>query len=306
MRFMQIDSRYAVVSSDSAFHSISCNAKIHSFNKLASWCKRVWMCEQAPAKRHLQIQHRRSPLPPTSSRLAYSMETGQHVGVKIYQLVAMQFIFLVGIGSCIHSSSFSSEVGGSNSNTDSNNPNISTFSHFEKYIMKPYFENYDSLIDSYLQDFIEHELSHGSCEVLPDNLNLVLRLSILQRYLIGEGSHRRLSSSIRFNIHSEFIPELPTHFCEVIIIEKLPSGVFADPFELQHLLQHGVFTDAAVFGDTNLELPSVRSNRSLVEVHLDIGPNVLSKHKNGTGNQHRAPITCTVSTARRKWWLFKS
>ncbi|KAJ8544067.1 hypothetical protein K7X08_025685 [Anisodus acutangulus] len=53
--------------------------------------------------------------------------------------------------------------------------------------------------------------------------------------------------------------------CEVIIVERLPSGVFADPFELQHLVQRGVFRDAAVFGDTNLELPSFLSNRSLVE-----------------------------------------
>ncbi|XP_065010476.1 uncharacterized protein LOC135640182 isoform X3 [Musa acuminata AAA Group] len=32
-----------------------------------------------------------------------------------------------------------------------------------------------------------------------------------------------------------------------------------------------VFLDAAVFGDTNLELPSALSNRSIVEVHMNIG-----------------------------------
>ncbi|CAK9170043.1 unnamed protein product [Ilex paraguariensis] len=125
-----------------------------------------------------------------------------------------------------------------------------------------------------------HELHTGSCEALQDKLNLVPRLSILHQHLIGEGSHRRLSSSIRFKSLPESLPEVPAHFCEAIIIERLPSGVFADPFELQHLLQRGVFADAAVFGDINLELPSFRSNRSIVEIHLDIGPNILSGHKN--------------------------
>ncbi|MCL7022319.1 hypothetical protein MKW94_030505 [Papaver nudicaule] len=74
--------------------------------------------------------------------------------------------------------------------------------------------------------------------------------------------------------------ELPAHFCEAVVIERLPSGVFADPFELQHLVQRGVFVDAVVFGDTNLELPAARSNRSVVEVHMDIGHNILSNHIN--------------------------
>ena len=39
--------------------------------------------------------------------------------------------------------------------------------------------------------------------------------------------------------------------------------------------------DAAVFGDTNLELPSVHSNRSLVEVHTDVDLNTFSRHKDG-------------------------
>ncbi|KAF3612373.1 putative protein vip1-like, partial [Capsicum annuum] len=66
---------------------------------------------------------------------------------------------------------------------------------------------------------------------------------------------------------------------EVIIVERLPSGVFADPFELQHLVQRGVFTDATVFGDTNLELPSFLSNRSLVEVHLEVNSNLTTQWK---------------------------
>ncbi|XP_057479170.1 uncharacterized protein LOC130766519 [Actinidia eriantha] len=83
-----------------------------------------------------------------------------------------------------------------------------------------------------------------------------------------------------------------------------------NPFELQQLLQHGgkqfffflnevtitvlvsvvfelvlfvaIFTDTAVFRDTNLELPSIVSNRSVVEVHVDVGgPNILSEDGNG-------------------------
>ena len=38
-----------------------------------------------------------------------------------------------------------------------------------------------------------------------------------------------------------------------------------------------VFHDAAVFGDTNLELPSFLSIRSVVEIHLDFDPSIFSK-----------------------------
>lgn len=79
----------------------------------------------------------------------------------------------------------------------------------------------------------------GFCGVLQEELNLIPRLSILQHYLTGEGSHRHLSSSIKLSGQLESKAELPRHTCKAIIIEKLPSGIFADPFELQHLLQRG-------------------------------------------------------------------
>lgn len=151
----------------------------------------------------------------------------------------------------------------------------------EKYISEAYFEKHDSLLDLDFEDFIARELPLGSCEVLQEKFNIVPKLSVMGRHLIGEGSHRRLSSSIGFKIQPESLSELTLHFCEVIIVERLPYGVFADPFELQHLIQHGVFSDASAFGDTNLELPSVQSNRSFVEVHMDVGPNMLSGNKNG-------------------------
>ncbi|XP_074330619.1 uncharacterized protein LOC141667879 [Apium graveolens] len=148
-----------------------------------------------------------------------------------------------------------------------------------RYITEPYFKKYDSLLDSDFQKFIAHEVPLDLCELSQDKVDLAPRLSLLQRRLIGEGSHRRLSTSVRFDINQENV-SVPDHYCEAIIIEKLPSGVFADPFELQHLLHHGVYTEASVFGDTNLESPSIQSNRSLVEIHMDVGSNALSGSKN--------------------------
>ncbi|XP_058190359.1 uncharacterized protein LOC131307725 isoform X1 [Rhododendron vialii] len=166
------------------------------------------------------------------------------------------------------------------------NPDVKTHARndwpsAEKYITEPYFEIHVSFVDSSFINFIENELPLGFRGVLQEELNLILRLSDLQCYLTGEGSHRRLSSSIKLSGQLESKAELPRHSCKAIIIEKLPSRIFADPFELQHLLQRGVFTDVAVFGDTNLELPSVVSNRSIVEVHIDVDLNIVSGHNNG-------------------------
>lgn len=83
--------------------------------------------------------------------------------------------------------------------------------------------------DAQFDNFVKDEISSCSCG--KDNLRIQPRLLRLHRSLIGEGSHRRLSSSIRLE------SEISQQHCEAIIIEKLPSGVFADPFELQHLVQ---------------------------------------------------------------------
>lgn len=145
-----------------------------------------------------------------------------------YQVLGLVFLcfFLLQVDNC-------------KSKYDANNRNGKSFHCFKRYIAEPYFEKYDSLVDSYFQDFLAREVPLGLCEVLQDIIKPAPRLSILHRYLIGEGSHRRLSTSIQFDIHQDSISELPDHYCEAIIIEKLPSGVFADPFELQDLLQRG-------------------------------------------------------------------
>lgn len=131
------------------------------------------------------------------------------------------------------------QVGRCDPNSDDSDSSISAFCSSKKYVMQSYYEKYEDLLDSDFQDFIAQELPFGLCKVLPHNLSLALRLSVLHRNLIGNGSHRHLTSSIRLEIERESILELPSHYCEVIIIERLPSGVFADPFELQHLLQRG-------------------------------------------------------------------
>ncbi|XP_009797522.2 uncharacterized protein LOC107814814 [Nicotiana tabacum] len=150
--------------------------------------------------------------------------------------------------------------------------------YLDKYVAKSYFSKHDNLVDSKFEDFIAHDILSSTCVSLQDNVKFAPKLSALHRKLIGEGSHRCLSSSLRLKMPSESISR-PPKSCEVIIVERLPSGVFADPFELQHLVQRGVLREAAVFGDTNLELPSFRSNRSLVEVHLKMGSNLISEQK---------------------------
>lgn len=149
--------------------------------------------------------------------------------------------------------------------------------YIDEYIAKGYFKKYDSLIEQEFNSFIANNIPLGLCKVLEDKNHVLPSLSALHQNVIGEGSHRRLASSLRMKLQRELKHELTAHSCEVVIIERLPSGVFADPFELQHLVQRGVFTDAAVFGDTNLELPSFRSNQSVVEIHVSIASIVLSR-----------------------------
>ncbi|KAH7575869.1 hypothetical protein JRO89_XS02G0235500 [Xanthoceras sorbifolium] len=80
-------------------------------------------------------------------------------------------------------------------NLVSNNFNNNDFCSFKKHLLTSYFEKYECLVDSNFQDFITNELHSRMCEVLPDDLRLVIRPSVLQRHLIGEGSHHHLSSS---------------------------------------------------------------------------------------------------------------
>ncbi|XWS49531.1 hypothetical protein CRYUN_Cryun12cG0011000 [Craigia yunnanensis] len=211
------------------------------------------------------------------------MATRQCNQLCFYQKLAILWMFFSGAVSCMLVFLSSNEV-------EMMGPSLSQNSGARKYIMKSYFDKYENLHDSSFEDFMAHELSSSLCEVFPYNQNLDVRLSVLEHSLVGEGSHRHLSSSIRLQIEADSSPKLPAHFCEVIIIQRLPLGVFADPFELQHLHERKVFTNVAVFGDTNLELPSFQSNRSVVEIHLDAGSNILSEQKKGLEMNIQLPL----------------
>ncbi|WJX87805.1 hypothetical protein P8452_69958 [Trifolium repens] len=203
------------------------------------------------------------------------MTPRRFIQLCIYLLAGSSFIW--SIGNCLIGDSVSNQVVDS-SNPSSNSRNAKAFSPTKQFLMQSYYGRYASLHDSDFENFMSQEVTSGLCEVLPENHDSILRLSVLRRDLVGEGSHRRVSTLIKLQTQQlKSLSELLSYSCELIVIERLPSGVFADPFELQHLAQRGVFNDIAVFGDTNLELPSFLSNRSAVEIHLDVDPNTLSQ-----------------------------
>lgn len=101
----------------------------------------------------------------------------------------------------------------------------------KEYMGEIYFKKYDSLDDSCFEKFLEQHLSGFSC----GESELIPKMLILDRYLVGEGSHRSLSTRVKLDIPVESLSEIQVQLYEVIFVEKLPHGVFADPFELQHL-----------------------------------------------------------------------
>ncbi|KAL5206346.1 hypothetical protein ABZP36_034555 [Zizania latifolia] len=123
----------------------------------------------------------------------------------------------------------------------------------------------------------QHDLTETSdsadlCKGLDYDLDAPV-LSKLHRQLVGEGSHRHLVYHVKFaNCPDAMVNFLDSYSANLVVIENLPNGVFADPFELQHFVERKVFLDVVVFGDTNLELPSALSNRSSVETHVDLRP----------------------------------
>lgn len=136
----------------------------------------------------------------------------------------------------------------------------------------------DAYLDTSTGQLAQHrvlsEISDSAdlCKGRADDLD-VPTLSELHRLLVGEGSHRRLLYSVKFgSCQDAMVNFLDGYDANLVIIEKLPNGVFADPFELHHFVERKVFLDVAVFGDANLELPSALSNLSAVEIHFDLRP----------------------------------
>ncbi|KAI3441852.1 uncharacterized protein J3R85_001901, partial [Psidium guajava] len=160
----------------------------------------------------------------------------------------------------------------------------------EKWVAKSYFDKYVSLDDATFEHYRDVELTRCSFEMLPHDPRNAFKLSVFYRGLTGEGSHRSLFTRIRISVDEEFAAKSLFRSCEVVLIERLPSGVFADPFELQHFQDRGVYGEVAVFGDTNLELPSFLSNRTLVEVHMFFSPSSLLEQKNGLEIDVEVPL----------------
>ncbi|XP_020577503.1 uncharacterized protein LOC110022753 isoform X2 [Phalaenopsis equestris] len=136
--------------------------------------------------------------------------------------------------------------------------------------MGSFFDAHINLSDSDFSNYLAQNIHSGDiCEGMIDNID-IFRLSSLLRELIGEGSHRQLVTTMVFCHNPKFTHFFEDHFCEAILVEYFPPGVFSDLFELQHLVLREVFLSVFVFGDKNLELPSALSNRSVVEIHIDV------------------------------------
>ncbi|KAF8118534.1 hypothetical protein N665_0004s0019 [Sinapis alba] len=175
-------------------------------------------------------------------------------------VIAAIFIFFA--MSCLNSIS-TAQVGTSDGDSDEMSDS-DTFCISDQYIMQSYFTTQSSLNESEFRSFL---LLQQCSENIPSED--VPAVAMLQRRdVTGEGSHRHLLTSIKLRpFHSQ------SQLHELVIVERLPLGVFADPFELQSLQQRRAFRDVSVFGDTDLEQPSFRSNRSVVEIHVDINEN---------------------------------
>ncbi|XP_010494878.1 PREDICTED: phosphatidylinositol-glycan biosynthesis class X protein [Camelina sativa] len=163
------------------------------------------------------------------------------------------------------SSTSSDQVGTSYGDSDQ----IRSLCISDRFIMESYFTTtHTSLDDSEFRNFLLHQQCSSDKIPSEHDPNIVPATSLIQhRNVTGEGSHRNLLTSIKLlPLYLEF------QLQELVILERLPLGVFADPFELQSIQQRRVFSDVSVFGDTNLELPSFRSNRSVVEIHVEVSP----------------------------------
>uniref|UniRef100_A0A0D9Y141 Phosphatidylinositol-glycan biosynthesis class X protein n=1 Tax=Leersia perrieri TaxID=77586 RepID=A0A0D9Y141_9ORYZ len=156
----------------------------------------------------------------------------------------------------------------SSSQTGSSQKFINCMPCSKRYVADA-FDTFTSQLAQH-RDLAETSDSADSCKGLDYDLGVPV-LSELHRQLVGEGSHRRLVYHVKFvNCADAMVNFLDSNDANLVVIENLPNGVFADPFELQHFVERKVFLDVAVFGDTNLELPSALSNRSTVEIHVDL------------------------------------
>lgn len=127
----------------------------------------------------------------------------------------------------------------------------------QKFFLQSYFKRHDTtLVDSNFEAFLAKEFllpstsSSSSCKMIQhNNMSDVSGFSIVYRNLNGEGSHRHLVTTIRLDVSSA-LAGLHTRFCKAVVIERLPEGVFADPFELQHLVQRNGMIKIFIFSSS--------------------------------------------------------
>jgi phosphatidylinositol glycan class X len=104
------------------------------------------------------------------------------------------------------------------------------------YVAGAYLDALTGLLAQH-RDLTEVPETADLCKGLDDGLDVPM-LSEVHRQLVGEGSHRRLVYSVKFgNCKDAMVKFLDGYDANLVIIEKLPSGVFADPFELQHFVE---------------------------------------------------------------------
>jgi hypothetical protein len=115
------------------------------------------------------------------------------------------------------------------------------------------------------------DLAHCRSSHLSEDANGELWvLQDVERILVGNGAHRTLQSVVTVALDSGRTIESQQPHCYLRILERLPTGVFADQYELQGLRRRGVVKEAFVYGDKNLERPALLSAQSIVDVHVTL------------------------------------
>ncbi|XP_024392668.1 uncharacterized protein [Physcomitrium patens] len=89
----------------------------------------------------------------------------------------------------------------------------------------------------------------------------------ISRTLIGRGAHRMLQSTVTLSGSPGSSQRLHDG-CYLRLVQSLPTGVFADQFELQGIQRRGGIKGAWIHGDKNLEQPALLSIQSIVVVDV--------------------------------------
>jgi hypothetical protein len=88
-----------------------------------------------------------------------------------------------------------------------------------------------------------------------------------QRRLEGSGAHRTLLSVVIISASSSEV-ESVSESCRLRLLLRLPSGVFADQYELKGIQRRGGLLGARIHGDVNVERPAFLSANSTVDVQV--------------------------------------